>query len=67
MADRLQQYLRFDTFAVLLLDEHGRELRFEFARGFPKDVLEHWRFGLGQGIVGLAGSIGAIGSGDRYR
>ncbi len=58
VAERLGQYVHFDTFAVLLLDDHGRELKFEFAVGFPKDVLEHWRFGLGQGIVGTAAQTG---------
>jgi sigma-B regulation protein RsbU (phosphoserine phosphatase) len=58
VAERLSQYVDYDTFAVLLLDDHGRELRFEFAVGFPGDVLEHWRFGMGQGIVGTAAQTG---------
>ena len=58
VAERLSQYVDYDTFAVLLLDDHGRELKFEFAVGFPKDVLEHWRFGMGQGIVGTAAQTG---------
>ena len=58
VAKRLKQYVDYDTFAVLLLDDHGRELSFEFAVGFPEDVQQHWRFGLGQGIVGLAAQTG---------
>jgi sigma-B regulation protein RsbU (phosphoserine phosphatase) len=58
VAERLERYVDYDTFAVLLLDDHGRELSFEFAVGFPQDVLEHWKFGLGQGIVGIAAQSG---------
>lgn len=52
VADELQRFVQYDTFAVLLLDDLGRELHFVYARGFPPEVQEHWRFGLGQGIVG---------------
>lgn len=52
LAERLRRYVNYDTLAVLLLDDLGRELHFEFAKGFPVDVAKHWRFGLGQGIVG---------------
>lgn len=52
LADRLRQYVDYDTFAVLLLDDRGRELHFELAEGFQPEVEKHWRFGLGQGIVG---------------
>ncbi|MCP4654686.1 MAG: GAF domain-containing protein, partial [bacterium] len=58
VAQRLQHSIDFDTFAVLLLDDRGQELRFHFALGLPEDVVEHWRFGLGQGLVGLAASTG---------
>lgn len=54
VAERVREYVEYDTFAVLLLDERGKELRFEFASGFPPGVTEHWRFGMGQGIVGTA-------------
>ena len=54
VAARLGQYIDFTTFGVLLLDDFGRELRFVFARGFPASVVEHWRFGMGQGLVGTA-------------
>lgn len=72
VADRLQQYIDYDTFAVLLLDDLGRELHFEFARGFSPEVQKHWRFGLGQGIVGTVAQthqpllVGDVQKDDRY-
>jgi len=50
----IREHVDYDTFAVLLLDEYGRELSFRFAVGYPAAVVEKWRFGLGQGLVGLA-------------
>ena len=58
VAERLRHYVDYDTFAVLLLDDLGRELHFEFAVGFSPDVQQHWRFGLGQGIVGTVAQSG---------
>ncbi|MEJ2086872.1 MAG: GAF domain-containing protein, partial [Acidobacteriota bacterium] len=58
VAERLAQYVDYDTFAVLLLDDRGRELHFEYAVGFSPDVQKHWRFGLGQGIVGTVAQSG---------
>jgi sigma-B regulation protein RsbU (phosphoserine phosphatase) len=72
VADQLQQFINYDTFAVLLLDDLGRELHFEFARGFPSEVQKHWRFGLGQGIVGTVAQthqpllVGDVQEDDRY-
>jgi sigma-B regulation protein RsbU (phosphoserine phosphatase) len=54
VAEVLQRHLPFETFGVLLLDDLGHELRFAHAVGFPPSVAEHWRFGIGQGIVGTA-------------
>ncbi|MCH7664493.1 MAG: SpoIIE family protein phosphatase [Acidobacteria bacterium] len=54
VAETVKRSIRYDTFAVLLLDEMGSELRFVHAEGFPDEVVEHWRFGIGQGIVGTA-------------
>ncbi len=52
VAQRVKQHVDYDTFAVHLLDPLGQELRIRFALGLAQDVVEHWRFGLGQGIVG---------------
>ncbi len=58
VADCLGEHLKFDSFGVLLLGDLGRELRFRYARGYPPEVLEHWRFGMGQGLVGTVASSG---------
>ncbi len=60
VAELLKRYIDYETLAVLLLDELGRELRFEVAIGFDPEVAKHWRFGLGQGIVGTAAQTGQI-------
>jgi len=56
VAELIRVYVPYQTFAVLLLDDLGRELRFVHAEGFPQEVVDHWRFGMGQGIVGTAAS-----------
>ncbi len=72
MADGLRGLVDYDTFAVLLLDDLGRELCFDFAVGFPDDVVQNWRFGMGQGIVGTAAknretiSVGDVRTDSRY-
>ena len=54
LATSVREHVDHDTFAVLLLDELGQELRFHFAVGYSDEVVLNWRFGLGQGIVGNA-------------
>lgn len=58
VAETLRRDVGWDTFGVLLLDDLGRELRFALALGFSEAVAQHWRFGLGQGIVGAAAADG---------
>ena len=58
VADALHHYVPYDNLGVLLLDPRGRELRFALARGYAPEVEEHWRFGLGQGLVGIAAQSG---------
>lgn len=60
VAGRLQGAIAFDVFAILLLDELGQELRFHYAVGIPEQVADHWRFGLGQGLVGEAAATGQV-------
>lgn len=60
VAGLVKRFIDYETFAVLLLDELGHELRFEVAVGFDPEVVKHWRFGLGQGIVGTAAQTGEI-------
>ncbi len=58
MADVLHGVLGHDYFCVLLLDDLGRELRYELATGVPPEIAEHWRFGMGQGLVGTVAKTG---------
>lgn len=57
-ARRVARLVPYDTLGVLLLDERGRDLRFFVALGYPDDVAEHWRLGLGQGVVGTVAKTG---------
>lgn len=54
VAEQLRPIVGYDTFAILLLDDMASELRFAYAAGYPEEVVAHWRFGIGQGIVGTA-------------
>jgi sigma-B regulation protein RsbU (phosphoserine phosphatase) len=56
VAERLREYVPYESLGVLLLDDLGHELYFAHAVGFPDSVVAHWRFGMGQGIVGTAAS-----------
>ena len=58
VAELLRSIAPFDNLGVLLLDDLGRELRFALALGYPEGVAEHWRFGLGQGLVGSVAESG---------
>ncbi len=58
MAELVKRHVDYETLAVLLLDDLGRELRFAHAVGFSEEVTRHWRFGMGQGIVGIAAERG---------
>lgn len=58
VAETVRQFFDYSSFGVLLLDERGRELRYVFAQGMHPGVAEHWRFGLGQGLVGTVARTG---------
>ena len=58
VAARVLEGLKYDTFAVLLMDEGGHELSYQYGEGFPEEVIRHWKFGVGQGLVGAAARSG---------
>ncbi len=58
VAVRVRQTIGYDTFAVQLLDPLGKDLQIVFGDGYPAEVKEHWRLGLGQGLVGTAAKTG---------
>jgi sigma-B regulation protein RsbU (phosphoserine phosphatase) len=51
-ADLIRRLIDYEIFAVLLLDDQTQTLRFRFAIGHRRDVVENWRIALGQGITG---------------
>lgn len=53
-ADLIRRLIDYEIFAVLLIDERTKELRFRFAIGHRTEVVEHWRIPLGQGVTGRA-------------
>jgi sigma-B regulation protein RsbU (phosphoserine phosphatase) len=65
VAELLRGCVPYDNLSVLLLDDLGRELRYELAVGVPPEIAEHWRFGMGQGLVGTVAQTGrAVHVGD---
>lgn len=60
VADLLRCCVPYDNLNVLLLDDLGRELRYELSVGLPAEIAEHWRFGMGQGLVGTAAQTGRV-------
>ncbi len=68
----VEKLVDYDTFAVLLLEDLGQELYFHYAAGFPEDVVQKWKFGMGQGLVGTAAKnqqilrVGDVKEDDRY-
>ncbi len=58
VAERVKQAIGYDTFAIQLLDPLGKDLHIVFGDGYPAEVKEHWRLGLGQGLVGTAAKTG---------
>jgi len=60
VAELLRDCVPYDNLSVLLLDDMGRELRYEISVGLPAEVAEHWRFGMGQGLVGTVAQTGRV-------
>ncbi len=58
VAARLREAVPFDELGILLLDDLGRELSFAHAEGTSEAIAAHWRFGMGQGIVGSVAASG---------
>ncbi|MBI1739008.1 MAG: hypothetical protein HYR58_07150, partial [Acidobacteria bacterium] len=47
-ADLIRRLIDYEMFAVLLLDERTQTLRFRFAIGHRREVVENWQIALGQ-------------------
>lgn len=57
-AELLKREIPCDSLAVLLYDPVGQHLKIRFATGYPAEVVQHWRFGPGQGLAGQAAVSG---------
>jgi len=57
-ADLIRRLIDYEIFAVLLLDEHTQVLRFRFAIGHRREVVENWQIKLGQGVTGRVAATG---------
>lgn len=58
VAGVIDRLLPSQSMGILLLDAMGHDLRFAAHRGLALEVASHWRFGLGQGIVGTVAKTG---------
>jgi len=54
----VKRLIDYEIFAVMLTDERTNELYFRFAIGHRKEVVDHWRIPLGQGITGTVAATG---------
>ncbi len=54
VAELVRRVIRYDIFAILLLEPRSEELRIRFSIGHPADVVRNFRTRVGQGITGLA-------------
>jgi phosphoserine phosphatase RsbU/P len=57
-AAQIKRLIDYEIFAVLLPDENTNELFFRFAIGHRREVVQHWRIPLGDGIIGAAATTG---------
>ena len=64
-AKLIKRLIDYEIFAVLLPEEGTDQMYFRFAIGHRKEVVEHWRIPMGDGIIGAAAATGqAIRVGD---
>jgi sigma-B regulation protein RsbU (phosphoserine phosphatase) len=54
VARLLEKIIRFDIFAILLLEPKTDELRIRFSLGYPQEVVQNFRTRVGYGITGMA-------------
>src|ERR1700722_15992586 len=57
-AEHVKRLIEYEIFSVLLHDESSNTLYFRFAIGHRKEVIDHWRIPMGDGIIGAAASSG---------
>src|ERR1700758_1472562 len=57
VAELVRKVIDYEIFAILLVNERTRELRFRFQLGYPREVAERLRIKLGQGVTGKAAEL----------
>src|ERR1700734_1629011 len=64
-AKLIKRLVDYEIFAVVLPEEGTDQMYFRFAIGHRKEVVDHWRIPMGEGIIGAAAATGqAIRVGD---
>src|ERR1700680_5207852 len=58
-ATQIKRLIDYEIFSVLLPDPSSDKLYFRFAIGHRREVVEHGRIPLGDGIIGSAGAARA--------
>ncbi len=54
VAELVRRVIKYEIFAILLLNDRTDELYIRFAVGYPQDVIDRTRIPLGQGVTGAA-------------
>ena len=52
IAEIVKSAIDYQVFAILLLNEKSQELRIRFSIGHPKELVQHLKIKVGEGIVG---------------
>lgn len=54
IAATIKRLIDYEIFSVMLLDRETQNLAIRFAIGHSREVVDHWRIPVGQGITGVA-------------
>lgn len=54
VAEIVRRVIKYEMFAILLLNDRTDELYIRFALGYPQDVIDRTRIPLGEGVTGVA-------------
>src|SRR5690349_15257565 len=54
----IKRHIDYEIFGVLMIEGDGTYLRHRFAIGYPKELADHLRIPVGQGITGTAAATG---------
>ena len=57
-AAQIKRLIDYEIFAVVLPEEGTNQMYFRFAIGHRPEVVDHWRFPVGEGIIGTAAATG---------